>query len=56
MPRMTDARRARRDAAFAEVLAETGDIDAAGRAVGVGHEGSKKIFAQIRRQLGWQAQ
>jgi hypothetical protein len=40
---------------FAEHLSEHGDVSRAARETGVPESRGKSLFAQIRRQLGWQA-
>lgn len=41
--------------AFAEALAETGDIAAAALTINVGVGRGKNLFTELRRRLGWQA-
>ncbi|WP_257556457.1 hypothetical protein [Sphingobium sp. CFD-2] len=43
-------------ARFDDVLAETGSIERAGAAIGLGPASAHSRFSRIRKELGWQAQ
>ncbi|OHT19929.1 hypothetical protein [Edaphosphingomonas haloaromaticamans] len=46
----------RKISVFADAVAEGSSLAAAGRLIGVNQQRSSAIFAQIRRDLGWQTQ
>ena len=46
----------RKLAKFAEAVANGASLTVAGKTVGIGQQAASKMFAKIRKELGWQAQ